>query len=185
MRPKTRRAMSEPMTNRAALVADLERVRADFRHLLAIADNDWDKPTSGTRWTNEQLMFHMVFGYMVVQRLLLLVRLFGRLPRRISRGYACVLDAATAPFDVINYYGSRSAARVCNRKRMGGKLNRVIDALEQSLSRDHEDALGRGMHYPTRWDPYFRDYMTLADIYRYPGQHYDHHRRQLTLTKLR
>jgi hypothetical protein len=24
----------------------------------------------------------------------------------------------------------------------------------------------------------------LADIYRYPGQHYDHHRRQLTLTKL-
>ena len=98
----------------------------------------------GTRWTNEQLMFHMVFGYMVVQRLLLLVRLFGPLPRRISRGYACVLDAATAPFDVINYYGSRMAARVYNRKRMGAKLNRVIDALEQSLSRDDEDALRRG-----------------------------------------
>jgi hypothetical protein len=26
--------------------------------------------------------------------------------------------------------------------------------------------------------------MTVADIYRYPGQHYDHHRRQLTLEKL-
>ena len=40
------------------------------------------------------------------------------------------------------------------------------------------------MHFPVGWDPYFRDYMTLADIYRYPGQHYDHHRRQLTLTNL-
>ena len=40
------------------------------------------------------------------------------------------------------------------------------------------------MYYLTRWDPYFREYMTLADVYRYPGQHYDHHRRQLTLTKL-
>jgi hypothetical protein len=40
------------------------------------------------------------------------------------------------------------------------------------------------MYYPTRWDPHFREYMTLADVYRYPGQHYDHHHRQLTLTKL-
>jgi hypothetical protein len=37
---------------------------------------------------------------------------------------------------------------------------------------------------PDAMGPYFREYMTLADVYRYPGQHYDHHRRQLTLTKL-
>ena len=37
------------------------------------------------------------------------------------------------------------------------------------------------MHYPTRWDPYFTDYMTLADIYQYPTRHCAHHRRQLTL----
>jgi hypothetical protein len=40
------------------------------------------------------------------------------------------------------------------------------------------------MHFPTRWDPYFRDLMTVADVYRYPGQHYDHHRRQLTLSRM-
>ena len=39
----------------------------------------WAKPTGGTRWTNEQLLFHMVFGYMIVQRLLILVRVFSRL----------------------------------------------------------------------------------------------------------
>jgi hypothetical protein len=37
------------------------------------------------------------------------------------------------------------------------------------------------MHYPVRWDPFFTGYMTLADLFRYPTQHYDFHRRQLTL----
>jgi hypothetical protein len=171
--------------DRSALAADLERARADFHHLLGIVDADeWDKPTSGTRWTNEQLLFHMVFGYMIVQRLLLLVRLFGRLPDWLSRRYAAMLDSATQPFDVINFYGSRAAALVYNRTRMASKLDRVIDALQRALAREDEDALDRGMHFPVRWDPYFRDYMTLADVYRYPGKHYDHHRRQLTLTKL-
>jgi hypothetical protein len=69
------------VVDRAALATDLERVRADFHDVLDLAGEDeWDKPTAGTRWTNEELLFHMVFGYMVVQRLLRLVRLFGRLP---------------------------------------------------------------------------------------------------------
>jgi hypothetical protein len=52
----------------------------------------------------------MVFGYMVVQRLLLLVRVLGRFPDGVSRIYARPLDAATRPFDLINNYGSRAAA---------------------------------------------------------------------------
>jgi hypothetical protein len=101
-----RQQLSEPITDRAELNADLERARADFHLLLAVtAANEWNKPTSGTRWTNEQLMFHMVFGYMVVQRLLVLVRVFGRLPDAVSRSFAKALDAATRPFDLINYYG--------------------------------------------------------------------------------
>jgi DinB superfamily len=170
--------------DRAALIDELERVRTDFRHLLAIAtDDDWDKPTAGTRWTNEQLLFHMVFGYMVVQRLLLLVRIFSHLPRSLSRGFADILNAATQPFHVINYYGSCLAARVYDRNGMAPKLDRVIGSLERSLIRQRENAFRRGMYYPTRWDPYFRDYMSVADIYRYAGQHYDHHREQLTIAR--
>ena len=44
----------------------------------------WDKPTRGTRWTNEQLLFHMLFGYMIVQRLLVLVKVFSRLPDAVK-----------------------------------------------------------------------------------------------------
>lgn len=176
--------MGQPV-DRAAIAAELERARIDFQHLVETAeDDDWVKPTVSTRWNNEELLFHMVFGYMVVQRLLLLVRLFDRLPDAVSRGYARMLNAVTPAFDVINYYGSCMATRVYNRKRVAAKLDRVINSLQRSLRREPEDAFRRGMHYPDRWDPYFHDYMTLEDVYRYPGQHYDHHRRQLTLTKL-
>ena len=61
---------------------------------------------------------------MIVQRLLILVRLFGRLPDAIDRSFAKVLNAATRPFDVINYYGSCLATRVYNRERMARKLPR-------------------------------------------------------------
>jgi hypothetical protein len=37
------------------------------------------------------------------------------------------------------------------------------------------------MHFPLGWDPYFRDYMTIQDVLHYATQHYQHHRRQLTL----
>jgi hypothetical protein len=177
--------MSEPDPDRASLVADFDRVRTDFHHLIGIAvEDDWAGPTRDTRWTNEQLLFHMVFGYMVVKRLLVLVRVFGRLPEPASRGFAAVLNAATRPFHEINYYGTCMAATVYNRRRMAAKLDRVIDGLERSLARESPNSFRRGMHYPVGWDPYFGEYMTLADVYRYPGKHYDHHRGQLTLTKL-
>ena len=37
------------------------------------------------------------------------------------------------------------------------------------------------MHFPTDWDPYFAPTMSVLDLYHYGTQHFDHHRRQLTL----
>lgn len=177
--------MAEPEIDRDALSADLERARRDFHQLLSVVgDDEWRAPSNGTRWTNEELLFHMVFGYMIAHKLVLLLRVFGRLPRGASRRYARVLNAGTRPFDVINFHGSRFAARVYNRNRMGAKLDRVIDSMQRSLRRASESDFARGMHYPAPWDPYFRDYMTLADIYRYPGKHYDHHRKQLMVVAI-
>jgi len=167
-----------------ALSADLERARTDFHRLLAgVGEDEWEKPTADTRWTNEQLLFHMVFGYMITQRLLILVLLFSRLPVWFSRGFARALNATTPLFDRINYHGTNLAALVYNHRRMAGKLDRVIDALQRSLARQDENALSRGMYFPNRWDPYFLNYMTLSDVYGYPGKHYDHHRRQLALAR--
>ena len=57
----------------------------------------------------------------------------------------------------------------------------VIRRLRRSVTNAMEHELNRGMHFPIGWDLYFSDYMTLREGYHYPTQHYNHHRRQLTL----
>ena len=168
--------------DRQAVHDELNRVQADFHRLLAQATPaSLARRTSETKWTNEQLLFHMLFGYMIVRALLPLVAAFGRLPGGLSRGYARLLNAATRPFDLINYLGPCAAVHLYSPRRMDARLDRVLDALHRSLDAATAADLARGMHYPLRWDPFFTRYMTLADLYRYPTLHYDFHRRQLTL----
>jgi hypothetical protein len=168
---------------RAAVRAEMESARLDFHRLIADATPaDLKRPTNGTRWTNQQLLFHMLFGYLVVRALLVLVRVFGVLPDGASKVFAGLLDSAHRPFDLINYLGSCAGAWIVSSRRMTRMLDRVIAVLQQHLQRETGSALRRGMHYPATWDPFFADYMTLADIYHYPTQHFRFHQRQLTLT---
>ena len=166
--------------------AELDRVRFDFRHLLETATvAELRQPSNGTKWTNEQLLFHMLFGYLLVRNLRPLVRGFSRLPTVASKAFAATLNAASRPFHVVNYIGSLGGARVLGRPRMVRLMDHVVGRLQSSLDRTPESALRRGMHFPVGWDPYFSDYMTLRDVYHYPTQHYEHHRRQLTLASTR
>jgi len=170
----------------AQIRAELVRVRDDFDELVATASRDeLRRPSEGTRWTNEQLLFHMLFGYLLVRVLLSLVRGFSRLPDAASRAFAAALNAATRPFHVVNYLGSLGGARVLGRARMIRMMARVTRSLQRSLDHESQAELERGMHFPMGWDPYFKEFMTLADVYQYPAQHYDHHRRQLTLQSTR
>ena len=167
--------------DRGAIIHEMDDARATLRHLLSMADDDTlRRRSNGTRWTNEQLLFHMVFGYMIVRALLVLVRIFGRLPAPISRGFAAVLNFVTAPFHVVNYWGSRLAALTFNRRRMGAQLDRVVVSLQRQLLRESPQSLALSMSYPTRWDPFFKSTMTLAEVYHFPTQHFDFHRRQLS-----
>jgi hypothetical protein len=68
---------------------------------------------------------------------------------------------------------------------MSAKLDRVTLAMERRLRTQTATQLRSGMHYPARWDPFFKDFMTLADLYHYPTQHFDFHQRQLTLSQPR
>jgi len=169
-------------TYRDNVSGEMEHARARFHALLRTAsDTGLRRPSRGTRWTNEQLLFHMLFGYIIVRALLRVVRLFGALPPLFSKTYAALLDRAIKPFDAVNYWGSRIGAVVYNRHRMGPKFDRVIASLQRQLDNTDTAALSTGMHFPTNWDPFFRDYMTLREIYRYPTQHFDFHQDQLTL----
>ena len=183
MPPAADPAPAPAALDRAAVRAQMEQARLDFRRLVADATPaDLRRPSAGTRWTNQQLLFHMLFGYLIVRALLILVRVFGLLPDGASKAFARLLDSVRRPFDLINYLGSCAGARIIPPRRMAPVLDHVITALHKHLQRETGSALRRGMHYPATWDPFFTDYMTLADIYRYPTQHFRFHQRQLTLS---
>jgi hypothetical protein len=166
----------------AAVWAEMEQARRDFRDLLGRADGAaLRRRSDGTRWTNRQLLFHMLLGYLVVRALVVLARVFGRLPGAAGRGFARLLDSARVPFHLVNYLGSCVGAWLIPPARMPGMLDRVIRGLQRRLRQETGAALGRGMYYPRSWDPLFAEYMTLGRIYRYPAQHFRYHQRQLTL----
>lgn len=77
---------------------------------------------------------------MDVRALLPLVRVVSRLPRRANVVFAVVLNAGTRLFDVVNYWGSRAAALVFNRRKMGRKLDRTIKALPPRLENESSAA---------------------------------------------
>jgi len=89
------------------ILAGYSRTSHDLDAWLKNAgDADLRRRSNGTRWTNEELLFHMVFGYMVVRALLPLVHVISRLPEPAGKAFAAVLNAGTQPFDVVNYWGS-------------------------------------------------------------------------------
>jgi hypothetical protein len=55
----------------AAIAEEIRSARADF-HLQVdeVTSAELRKRSNGTRWTNDQLLFHMLFGYMIVRTLL-------------------------------------------------------------------------------------------------------------------
>lgn len=178
--------VNTPLVDRDVVHQELEDARATFHQLLATAgDADLRRPSNGTKWTNKQLLFHMLLGYLILRALSVLVRMFGRLPDGVSRTYARLLNSATKPFDAVNYVGSRLGGNALSIRRMGLMFDRVIAKLHRRLDAETDTNLARGMHYPIRWDPFFRDYMTLADVYRFPTQHFEFHRHQLTFGERR
>jgi hypothetical protein len=124
----------------------------------------------------------MLFGYLIARNLRLVVKLATRLPHRAQRSFARTLDAAPRPFHQVNYWGSRAGGRAVSPARMAAWLDRVIASLHRHLDADTELALQDSMAFPTHWDPYFTERMTLLDVYHYATQHFDHHSRQLTIT---
>ena len=75
---------------------------------------------------NEELLFHMVFGYMVVRALIPLVHVVSRLPEPVGRRFAALLNAGTRPF---------------------------VAAISRRLKAESDDCLSRSMPFPDRWTP--------------------------------
>ena len=106
----------------------------------------------------------MLFGFLLVRTLIILVKGFGRLPRTVFRVIPATMNAAARPFHVLNYL-SPSRQQDAPRPTMSSLMDRTIDKLRASLARESDHTLALAMHFPTSWDPYFKEIMTVADVY--------------------
>lgn len=157
---------------------EMEQARLTFCRIVTEAsEEELRRPSNGTRWTNRQLLFHMVFGYLLVRTLMPLVHLLGRLGW--SRRFAATLNAVWRPFHLINYLGSVGGG-LLRPVTMAGLMDRTIHALQQRIATETDASLVLTMHFPPAWDPYFQPTMTVLDVYHYATLHYDHHRHQLS-----
>ncbi|WP_236641075.1 hypothetical protein [Glutamicibacter sp. HZAU] len=84
---------------REQIAASYRRDAAALAGLLSGADrSSLAKHSEGTRWSNEQLLFHMVFDYMVVRALIPLVHLLIKCPPWIRSAFCAVLNPRGAQF---------------------------------------------------------------------------------------
>jgi hypothetical protein len=175
--------MSQPPEIKNGVRHDLEAGRSEFHQLLGLVRQDaWQRPSRNRGWTNGQLLFHIALGFFLVVPLFVVMRLFAALPRPMSKVFARCLNAATPLFNWINALGPRFGARVLNSRRLGRTFDAVHRLIVRRVESMRPEDWGRGMHYPTKWEPLFSDFMSFEALFRYPVAHMQHHRTQIDVS---
>jgi hypothetical protein len=65
-RPNSRRSPMPADPDRCTIQDQMDQARQVFHHLPDHAtDTGLRRRSNGTKWTNEQLLFHMLFGYLI------------------------------------------------------------------------------------------------------------------------
>jgi hypothetical protein len=170
----------ESQETRLAIRRELDSARTGFHALLdSLSEADWRRQSLNPGWTNGEILAHMTFGFMITGVLMPMARLWGRLPKGSSRWFAWLLNAGTRPFNWINALGARGQGRFFTYRRIGRLFDRACSALWRQAGSIHQDEWERGMHYPTRWDANFSDFMTLEKLFHYPVVHFNFHLGQI------
>ncbi len=160
--------------------SDLAAARSDFHDLLkALSVQDLRKKSLNPGWTNGEILAHVTFGFIILNALLPMARLWGRLPKSSSKPFAGLLNAFTGPFNWINAMGARLQGRVFTYPLLGKLFDSTYNSLLKKVDSLKEDEWERGMYYPTKWDSNFSDFMTLEKLFQYPITHLKFHLNQI------
>jgi hypothetical protein len=165
-----------------AVREDLAWVADDFAALLGSAQSDaLDAPSVGTRWTNRQLLFHMLLGQRITRMVIVVMGGFSRLPPGASNGFSRLLVALTRPYNELNWFGGVIGGRINSIASMRRQMDSVTSGILKWYDQADTQTLHRGMTVPSSWDPYYTPWMDRADLLRWAPRHYRHHRGQLSL----
>jgi len=168
------------MKNRDEILARLNASRVSFQALLdSLTEQDFQKQSLNPGWTNGEILAHVTFGFIIVNVLLPMARLWGTLPKGSSKWFAWSLNAFTRPFNWINALGARGQGMVFNRRRVGKIYDRAYFSLLKKVDSIPAAEWERGMYYPTKWDANFDEFMTLEKLFHYPVIHLNFHLNQI------
>lgn len=163
------------------ILAQLNSARAAFHTLLdSLSEQDFSKQSLNPGWTNGEIVAHMTFGFIIVNVLLPMARLWGRLPKGSSKWFAWLLNACTGPFNWVNALGARGQGRVFTHARIGKIYDRAYVALVKKVNSVRDKEWEHGMFYPTKWDSNFDEFMTLEKLFYYPVIHFNFHMKQIS-----
>lgn len=162
------------------ILGELQTARATFHNLLdSLSAEDFHKQSLNPGWTNGEILAHMTFGFMILNVLLPMARLWGRLPKGSSKPFAWLLNIATGPFNWINALGARGQGKFFTRQRIGKIYDQAYFSLLRKIDSIHADEWQRGMYYPMKWDANFDEFMTLEKLFHYPVIHFNFHLTQI------
>jgi hypothetical protein len=165
-----------------AIRDDLAEAGRRFHELVdSMSDSDWKTPSRNPAWTNGQVVYHVLFGFILIPALFGMIRFWSRMPPRFSRSFARALNWSTPVFNLANSLGPKGQAALFGQKRAIPIFDRVHRAILRRVDSLEQGEWRRGMYYPDRWDNLFRDFMTYEDLFRYPGLHLKKHLNQLAL----
>ena len=154
--------------------------RDEFHGLLeSVSEEDWKRQSLNSGWSNGEILAHIVFGFLILNALFPMARMWGKLPRETSKPFARFLNLITGPFNWINALGARGQGKVFTYHRIGRVFDKTISSLISKANCLQDDEWQTGMYYPTKWDPNFSDFMTLKKLFLYPVDHFRLHQNQI------
>ena len=160
---------------------ELEEARTKFHTLLnSLSEKDFQRQSLNPGWTNGEILAHMTFGFIVINVLLPMARLWGKLPKGSSKWFAWLLNTFTGIFNWFNMLGARGQGKVFTHKRIGKIYDRIYYSLVRKVNSIKDEEWERGMYYPTKWDSNFDEFMTLEKLFHYPVIHFNFHLKQIT-----
>ncbi|HJS21003.1 MAG TPA: DinB family protein [Anaerolineales bacterium] len=163
------------------LFAQLNEARSEFHALLnSLSEQDFQRKSLNPGWTNGEILTHITFGFIIINVLLPLARIWGIFPKGSSKWFAWFLNAVTGPFNWINELGARGQGKLFTHTRIGKIYDRAYFSLLNKINSTGDDEWERGMYYPTKWDANFDEFMTLEKLFYYPIVHFHFHKKQIS-----
>lgn len=167
-------------TKREEIRLEFETARLKFHTILSsLSEQDFKKQSLNPGWSNGEILAHVTFGFIVINVLLAMARLWGKLPKDSSKWFAWLLNSFTGIFNWFNMIGARGQGKIFTYQRIGKIYDRVHFSLLKKIDTIKDDEWEHGMYYPTEWDSTFDDFMTLDMLFRYPISHLNFHLQQI------